>query len=248
MDWKMGPRDSWDRLASFLRGLAQDAGQKPKAILIVSAHWEEPSFTVLDAAAPPLLYDYYGFPEHTYRLKYPAPGSPEVAARAASLLRGAGLSTASESARGFDHGVFIPLMLAFPQADVPIAQLSLKQGLDPAEHLAAGQALEPLRDEGVLIIGSGLSYHDLRGLFQGTGGDASSEFDLWLESAATAPAQERKRLLCAWSSAPSARLAHPREDHLLPLMVVAGAAGPDRGERIFADRIMGAIVSAHRFG
>src|SRR6185369_15847840 len=146
MEWTRGPADTWDKTAAWLKGLVADLPERPKAILVVSGHWEEPVFTVGSSPRPPMLFDYYGFPEETYRLRFDAPGAPKLAARVRELLQGAGIEVAEAPARGWDHGVFIPLKLVTPQADIPVAQLSLKAGLDPAEHLAAGRALAPLRD------------------------------------------------------------------------------------------------------
>jgi aromatic ring-opening dioxygenase catalytic subunit (LigB family) len=164
------------------------------------------------------------------------------------LLGAAGSAAATDPELGFDHGTFIPFKLSWPDADVPTIQLSLKAGLDPAEHLAIGRALAPLRDEGVLVLGSGMSYHNLRELRSTAALGVSREFDAWLQGAATAPAPERARRLSDWTSAPAARRAHPREEHLIPLMVVAGAAGDDAGRVIFEDDWMGVRVSAYRYG
>lgn len=244
------PREIWDGLAAYLTGLQAELPERPAAILVVSAHWEEPRPTVNVCAHPPMLFDYYGFPEHTYRLSYPAPGSPELAARVRALLEGAGIAAAEDAARGFDHGVFVPFLLAFPDAETPVVQLSLKAGLDPAAHLAIGAALAPLRAEGVLIVGSGMSYHNLRHFFAADpAGDAASvAFDDWLDAAATAEPEARMRALCGWEGAPYARHCHPREEHLLPLMVAAGAAEGDRGRRSYNERIVGKAHSGFRFG
>lgn len=249
MDWTLGPADTWDATGAFLKGLLADAGARPRAVLVVSAHWEEADFAVNTGARPPLLYDYYGFPEHTYRLQHPAAGAPALAPRVRSLLGAAGLETSEDATRGFDHGVFVPFKLIDPEAALPILQLSLRHDLDPAAHLRAGAALAPLRDEGVLIVGSGMSFHNLRAMFGRGALDASRRFDDWLTAAVTDPsAGARGDALRDWAQAPEARVAHPREEHLLPLMVVAGAAGPDRGRKIFEDEVMGAVVSAFRFG
>ncbi len=246
MEWT--PRDAWDRMAAWLRGLAATLPERPKALLVVSAHWEQAVPTVTSAQSPPLVYDYSGFPPHTYQLKWPAPGSPDLAARVQSLLTAAGIESRADAKRGFDHGVFVPLLLTFPDADVPTVQLSLRAGLDPAEHLAIGRALAPLRNEGVLIVGSGMSYHDMRS-FQSARAHAPSErFDAWLHETVAAVPEEREARLVRWADAPSARESHPREEHLLPLMVAAGAAGSAPGEQIFRDEVMGAVVSAARFG
>jgi aromatic ring-opening dioxygenase catalytic subunit (LigB family) len=246
MEWTIGPPDTWDRMAVWLRGLAHGIGAVPRAIVVISGHWEELDFTVTSGERPSLIYDYSGFPEDTYRLKYDAPGSPTVAERVRNLLVKAGIFASASPSRGFDHGVFIPLKLVYPNADVPIVQLSLKAGLDPSAHLAAGRALEPLRGEGVLLLGSGMSYHNLRKFGRGR---ASDEFDVWLTEAVTANDPEiRNRRLLEWERAPGAREAHPSEEHLLPLMVVAGAAARDLGSRIFQDQVMGATISAYQFG
>jgi len=159
MDWD--PPDTWARHRAFLEGLPEMLPGRPRALLVISAHWEAPRFTVQRHAAPPLLFDYGGFPPHTYQLTWPAPGAPALAERVAELLGAAGLPCAFDAARGFDHGVFVPLKVAFPAADIPCVQLSLRGDLDSAAHLVAGQALAPLRDERVLLIGSGNSYHNM---------------------------------------------------------------------------------------
>ncbi len=237
----------WDAMAAYLRGLAADLPEPPKALLIISGHWETARPTLNVAAAPPLLFDYYGFPEHTYQLTYPAPGAPDLAARVRDLMAAAGLPVAEEARRGWDHGVFVPLMLAFPEAATPVLQLSLQAGLDPARHLAIGRALAPLRDEGVLIVGSGMSYHNLAEFFGPRGNEPAARFDAWLTDAVADPAR-RDAALTAWSQAPGALAAHPREEHLLPLMVAAGAAGVEAGTRTYSDQIMGKALSGFRFG
>lgn len=244
------PPTLWDRMAAFLRSIPARVGTRPRAVLVISAHWECPVATVLNTENYALLYDYYGFPEHTYHLTYPAVGSPEIGARVQSLLTAAGFDTAQEAQRGLDHGVFIPFKLIYPEADIPIVQLSLLADLDPARHLALGHALAPLRNEGVLIVGSGLSYHNLREFFvPHTAADqAALQFDSWLGKAAGAAPAERERLLNEWQQAPGARACHPRSEHLLPLMVVAGAADQDTGDVVYREALMGKMVSAYQFG
>ncbi|NLB57039.1 MAG: dioxygenase, partial [Gammaproteobacteria bacterium] len=161
MDWN--PADTWDRMAAFLKGVAATLPEKPRAIVLVSGHWLEPGFSLTGHARPPLIYDYSGFPPHTYELTYPAPGEPELAERIAGLLGASGEQAGVDPARGHDHGVFIPLKLMFPKADVPVIQLSLRRDMDSAVHIRAGCALAPLRDEGALIVGSGMSFHNMRG-------------------------------------------------------------------------------------
>ena len=198
---------------------------------------------------PICFYDYYGFPPSTYELEWPAPGAPQLAARTRELLGAAGFESAANPTRGFDHGVFIPLKLSYPDARIPTVQLSLRASLDAREHLAMGAALAPLREEGVLIVGSGMSYHNMR-TFNTRPARAyltACSTCAWREAVVKSPSQ-RTAALEAWQHAPSARESHPREEHLLPLMVAAGAAGDDTGRRVFKDEVMGAVVSAFQFG
>jgi aromatic ring-opening dioxygenase catalytic subunit (LigB family) len=246
MDWS--PPDTWRRMGDWLRGSLTALPTPPKAIVVISAHWEEPRFTMQTAERPGLLFDYSGFPPHTYGLTYPAPGSPALAARVGGLLTAAGLASGGDDRRDYDHGVFIPLMLMAPHANVPVIQLSLKSGLDPDEHAAAGRALAPLRDEGVLLIGSGMSYHNMRGYGRRESGPVSDRFDDWLaESVGVADPDARAARLSGWAMHPDGRAAHPREEHLLPLMVIAGSGGATSGRRVFSDRVMETTVSAFRF-
>lgn len=251
MDWTWGPADTWHATQRFLESIAASVPEKPRALLVVSGHWEETAFTVSAAARPELIFDYSGFPEHTYKLTWPAPGDPELARRVAEMLKSAGLPSAISETRGFDHGVFVPLKVAFPRADIPVVTLSLLsdgQGrIDPEMHLRAGRALAPLRDEGVLIVASGMSFHNLRAYFRPETRDAAREFDAWLTRAAESAEPERSAQLAQWQSAPSARFAHPREEHLIPLLVASGAGGGASGTRIFTGEPMGAAISAYRF-
>ena len=242
-----GDKAELDELAAYLRSLRSVPKSPPNALLVVSGHWEEPSPTVMTSAHPPLLYDYYGFPPESYTLTWPAPGDPQLARRVQQLLVAAGFKTAADPNRGFDHGTFIPLKLTYPDADVPTVQLSLKRGLDPKEHIAIGRALIPLRDEGVFIIGSGMTYHNLRA-FTPHAAPMAEAFDGWLREAATLEEPQRNARLERWTEAPAARIAQPREDHLLPLMVVAGAAGTDRGVVAYNGTIMRLRLSAYHFG
>lgn len=246
MPWTRGPQDTWDRTAAWLKGLVAGLPERPKAILVVSGHWEEPAFTVGSAEWPALIYDYYGFPEGTYQLRFDAPGSPALASRVRQLLTAAGLPTAEDSSRGYDHGVFVPLKLVTPEADIPVVQLSLRQDLDPEAHLAVGRALAPLRDEGVLIVGSGMSWHNMRG-FTPAYTAKSAAFDAWLGEAMADPAA-RDEAIRHWDQAPYAREAHPREEHLAPLFVAAGAAEGEPGRVTFRDTVMDVVVSGFEFG
>ena len=247
MDWTWGPADTWDKTRSFLESIAGSLPARPKAILVVSGHWEEPVFTASSAKEPKLIFDYTGFPEQTYRLTWPAPGDPQLANRVAELLKGAGLPAGVSPARGFDHGVFVPLKVAFPQAEIPVVTLSLAASLDPALHLQAGRALAPLRDEGVLIVASGMSFHNLRAYFHPDTNAKAREFDEWLTNAVESAGSARGEFLKHWRQAPFAAFAHPREEHLVPLFVAAGAGGEAPGRRIFTDEPMGAAISAYRF-
>ncbi|MES2537923.1 MAG: class III extradiol ring-cleavage dioxygenase [Pseudomonadota bacterium] len=247
MDWPGDPH-MWDKMAAFLRNLGDAAGERPKAVLVISGHWIEDEFTVGANPQPPLIYDYFGFPPHTYELKYPAPGAPELAQRVQDLLGQSGITSKSDPQRGYDHGVFIPFKLIYPDADIPVIQLSMKTGLDPAEHLRVGEALQALRKEGVLIVGSGMSFHNMRG-FTPAFRDASARFDDWLTSTISEPdPAQRRQLLEEWEKAPDARVSQPHPDHLLPLMVAAGAAGADTGRKIFEDQVMNVVVSGFSFG
>jgi aromatic ring-opening dioxygenase catalytic subunit (LigB family) len=247
MEWTWGPADTWARTQRFLEGLTGTLPERPKAILVVSGHWEEAAFTAGAAPEPKLIFDYGGFPEHTYRLTWPAPGEPGLAGRVMGLLKDAGLPAALSPTRGFDHGVFVPLKVAFPEAEIPVVPLSLAASLDPALHLAAGRALAPLRDDGVLIVASGMSFHNLRGYFQPETATRARAFDAWLTGAVESPGGERDALLGDWRKAPFASYAHPREEHLIPLLVAAGAGGGAAGKRIFSDEPMGAAIGAYRF-
>ncbi len=216
---------------------------KPDAILVISAHWEESAATLLGAKNPTMFYDYYGFPAKAYEINYPAPGSPELANRIAGILQKNNIATRIDPQRGFDHGLFIPLKMMYPQADIPSLQLSLLRGLNPAAHLALGKALRELMNENILVIGSGFSFHNLRAFsWQGNGtpDPANDAFQNWLIQVCTGPeAQtEREQRLIEWERAPSARYCHPREEHLLPVHVCLGMAGKP-AKLIFDDQILG---------
>ncbi|MGN6376093.1 MAG: DODA-type extradiol aromatic ring-opening family dioxygenase [Sphingomonas sp.] len=241
----------YDQLEHALRDVRRELGTAPRAVLMISGHWEADRFLLSSAARPPMLYDYSGFPEHTYRIRYDAPGDPDLAGAIHDLLERGGVASALDPRRGFDHGTFTVMHTMYPDADMPIVQLSIKATFDPAEHLWLGELIAPLRDQGVAIIGSGFSFHNIRAMVSGTGADASAAFDRWLTHVLTeASPEERREQLKRWTEAPAARLAHPREDHLIPLMVAVGAAGDERGERIYhQDDFMGAITSSSfRFG
>lgn len=233
-------------LSRSLADIPRQLQRLPEAVLLVTAHWEAPVFTLGAHPKPGMVYDYGGFPSHTYRVVYPAPGAPALAQRALSLVRSAGLPVALDERRGYDHGTFVPLAVMFPEAQIPVLQVSLRAGLDPAEHLAFGRALAPLRDEGVLIVGSGLSYHNMRGFGAG-GREPSAAFDAWLQETMLAAPAERTQRLTRWSQAPAARLSHPREEHLLPLMVAVGAAEADAATCVYHETTIFGDITASSF-
>lgn len=250
------PDNLYGRMDPYMRGLAELPPARPRAVLVVSAHWEAARPTVMAHPSPPMLYDYYNFPPETYAVKWPAPGAPEVAGEVRAALEAAGIPSDSAPERGFDHGTFVPLALAYPKASVPTLQLSLRADLDPAAHLALGRALAPLRDQGVFIVGSGMSYHNLRAIMawfrtrdpKAALRDDSKAFDEWLAETVALDADARDTRLAEWTKAPRARACHPREEHLLPLHVVVGAAGDDAATLPYRDQVLGAHVSAVHFG
>jgi aromatic ring-opening dioxygenase catalytic subunit (LigB family) len=232
-----------------LRRLPDRLPVRPKAVLVISGHWEAPDFSVATGAYPPMEYDYSGFPAHTYQIRYAAAGDPALADHARGLIANAGLKVIADPGRGFDHGVFVPMSLMYPKADMPIVMISIKSGYDPMEHVALGRSLVPLRDEGVLIVGSGLTYHNMRGFNQDRSTPDAEAFTRYLNEAITlGNTHERDDKLVHWETAPRARSAHPREDHLMPLLVAAGAAGGDAGEVLFSEQVMKIPMTSYAFG
>jgi len=237
------------RTEKELRQLPARLPARPKAVVVISGHWEAAQFSVSTGAQPPMEYDYSGFPPHTYQIRYQAPGDPELAARTRELLAAAGIESTADASRGFDHGVFVPLGLMYPHADMPIVMVSIKSSYDPAEHLALGQALAPLRDEGVLIVGSGLTYHNMQGFGRDSSTPDAEAFTRYLnEAIALKDTRARDEKLFHWENAPRARVAHPREDHLLPLLASAGAAGSDPGRVLFAENVLKIPMTSYAFG
>jgi len=204
--------------------------KRPAAILVVSAHWETSVVSITHGARPSLIYDYFGFPQHAYAIQYPVPGAPALAEAVCSRLDAHGIRAQLDEARGFDHGVYIPLLLMYPQADIPCVQLSLAASLDAGEHLSIGAALADLHREQVLIIGSGFSFHNMRAFAEEPTAATqamNAAFQAWLAdtcSSTTISEAERTARLISWESAPHARYCHPREEHLLPLHVCYGAS------------------------
>jgi 4,5-DOPA dioxygenase extradiol len=233
----------------FLRGLGV-AIERPRAIVAVSAHWETDAPAVSAATAPDTIHDFHGFPDALYRLSYPARGAPHVAQRAAALLSQQGIASDIDPSRGLDHGAWVPLLLMYPDADIPVVQLSIQPQRDPRHHLAVGRALVPLRDEGVLILGSGGAVHNLRAVAwnRHDAPDAwAQRFDDWLVTKVDEGAVDD--LVGYRERAPDALRAHPRDEHLLPLFVALGAGGPNpSGQRIHAGFNHGSIsMAAFRF-
>ena len=244
-------RTNMAQLEQSLLDMRAELGNAPKAVLVISGHWEERGFAVSSGERPGMVYDYGGFPDDLYHIRYGAPGSPELAQQVQKLLRANGIDARSDPTRGFDHGTFSLMKPLYPEENMPLVQLSLDTGFDPALHLAAGRALAPLRDEGVLIIGSGLSFHNLRVMRGTSGHEPSRQFDAWLQrTLVQASSGERAQRLIHWEEAPSARIAHPREDHLLPLMAVVGAAWDEPGAATYhqTDFFGGLTTSSFRFG
>ena len=203
---------------------------KPSAILVISAHWEEAVPAITCGSNPELIYDYYGFPKESYEIQYPAPGEPELANRIGQVLAQAGIESRPDDQRGFDHGVFVPLKMMFPQADIPVVQLSLDASLDAERHLAMGEALRALDWDNLLVVGSGFSFHNMQAFFGPASDEAdrlNRQFEHWLHETCTGdlPEAERRQRLVNWQQAPGARFCHPREEHLLPLHVCYGLAG-----------------------
>lgn len=230
----------------FMRGLATRL-PRPKAILCASAHWETETPAVGAAERPATIHDFYGFPEELYRLSYPVPGAPSVAQRVVDLLGSAGIGCALDPAQGLDHGAWNPLLLAYPQAQIPVLQLSIQHHLGTAHHVALGEALAPLRAEGVLIVGSGAATHNLRHL-QAPGtppADWARDFEAWL--CAAIDADDRAGLIDYRRQAPGAALAHPRDEHLIPLYVALGAGKGEVGQAIHRSFAHGSL-SMSSFG
>jgi aromatic ring-opening dioxygenase catalytic subunit (LigB family) len=239
-----------ESLIHFLQTLAARYA-RPAAIVLISGHWETAVPSVTADPNPSLLFDYYGFPPETYRYSYPAPGQPQLAQQVSTLLKSGGFDCKLVNDRGYDHGMFVPMMLLYPEADIPCVQLSLIKGLNPAEHIRVGECLAPLRAQNIMIIGSGMSFHNLQALFAGEQPQyqaASNQFDKWLVTTLSDPAlsrAEQRHALEHWDTAPYARFCHPREEHLLPLHVCFGAAGTSvaPAEVLFDEPLMGHKVA-----
>ena len=234
----------------FLRGLGVALG-RPEAILMVSAHWDTERPAVSGAKRPQTIHDFYGFPPELYRLEYPAPGAPKLAERVARLLGEQGIPADIDPERGLDHGAWTPLILAYPKADIPVAQFSIQSHLGPAHHLRLGEALRPLRDEGVLVIASGGATHNLRELSRQRGNPVPQgwtvEFNEWLADAVKS--HRTGDLIAYRDHAPQAVRNHPTDEHLIPLFVALGAGDPGGTTQRLHSSIDSGVISmdAYRF-
>ncbi|WP_432745399.1 class III extradiol ring-cleavage dioxygenase [Methylobacter sp. G7] len=239
---------SHQHLVNFLRAITPSLGQ-PSAILVVSAHWEENIATITSGETPSLIFDYDGFPDESYQIQYPAPGAPDLADKIFRLLHQSDIEARLDPHRGFDHGLFVPLKIMFPDAKIPCVQLSLIHDLDPETHIDIGKALSELRKENVLIIGSGFSFHNLKAFFTSNGDspDAmNAAFEDWLINTCTnghLSANEREYRLIHWRDAPYANYCHPREEHLLPLHVCMGLSS-SFAKLVFDGEVLGKKASA----
>lgn len=230
-----GPRPLFEdtehqELIDALRDYASEL-ERPDAILVLSAHWESDVLKVTASAQPNLYFDYYNFPAEAYEIEYPCPGAPELAAKIQSALTAQGFKTELETERGLDHGVFVPVKLLYPEADIPVLQLSMHSSLDAEQHLAIGEALRHLDIERLLIIGSGFTFHNMRAFYAPQTREiqqANVDFEDWLEQHLSGPELTYEAIrasLINWEQAPFARFCQPREDHLIPLHMCAGIAG-----------------------
>ena len=236
-------------MIDFLKNIIPTLGN-PKAILLISAHWEERDATITGGKYPELIYDYYGFPEESYNIKYPAPGIPELAEKVFQLLNAEHINARIDTFRGFDHGMFVPLKIMYPKANIPCIQLSLLEGLDPEVHIKMGNALSKLKNENILILGSGFSFHNLRSLLTKNQNDVdpqNEKFEDWLINTCTSQdisEDQREQKLTEWQNAPYARYCHPREEHLMPLHVCYGIA-KSPAKLVFNNKILGKRASAY---
>lgn len=239
-------------LTRFLRAWPASIG-RPDTIVVISAHWEEPVVSITAAPRPGLYFDYYGFPPQSYEYEYPAAGNPELAGRIHAMLGQAGIESRLDTERDFDHGLFVPLLLMYPEADIPCLQVSLSASLDAAEHIRIGRALTGLKNENLLILGSGFSFHNMQALMSKRDDSIDSRnqaFEGWLTETLTDPGldeAERERRLANWVEVPQARYCHPREEHLLPLQVCYGV-GQSAAKTVFQETVGGFITSGFQWG
>lgn len=229
-------------MIQFMHQIAQKI-KKPEAIIVISAHWEESIPTIIGNSEPSLLYDYYGFPEEAYSIQYNLPGNPVLTQKVQELLKIAGIDAKIENNRGFDHGVFIPLMLMYPDGSIPTVQISLIKGLDPEKHIEMGKALKNLLHENILIIGSGFSFHNINAFTWNNDNIRDHKNDLFQDQLIktctnSSSLEDKIKDLIEWEKFPNSRYCHPREEHLLPLHVCCGISD-SAGKVIFDDYILG---------
>ncbi|MWD28629.1 dioxygenase [Aquicoccus sp. SCR17] len=246
--WIPEMRRTFAKLEDSLARMPGELPETPKVVMMISGHWESEDVAVMHSAHPPMVYDYYNFPDHTYRITYPAPGAPVLAERTAELLQEAGIAAHLDDKQGYDHGTFVPAYVMYPEAQVPVYQVSILNSYDPEAHFRVGRALAPLRDEGVLIVGSGLSYHNLRA-FGPEAKVPSTAFDAWLDEVLAKAPEARTQALLDWESAPYARVSHKEEDHLVPLFAALGAAEDGVATRTYHEEGIrgGVTASSYRF-
>lgn len=238
-------------LIHFLKSYSERI-PRPDAIVVVSAHWEEESIRITSASKPELLFDYHNFPPHTYEYEYAAAGEPDLARRMQSMLKQSGIDAKLDADRGLDHGVFVPLMLMYPDADIPCLQISLSSSLDAMEHIQIGRALAELKHENLLIIGSGFSFHNMRAFMEKSDDSIdlqNREFEDWLQNVCCdkkVSEDARSSKLADWALAPHARYCHPREEHLLPLHVCYGIAQTPASV-VFNGKVNGFLTKAYQW-
>ena len=238
--------DGHKEMISFLKDIPASI-QTPSAIIVISAHWETDEVSITAANNPPLIYDYSGFPQETYDLQYPAPGNVDLAKKIHTLFQNNNISANLDEQRGFDHGMFVPLTLMYPEAHIPCIQISLVKGLDPKTHIDIGRTLSALKDENILVLGSGMSFHNMRSFGSSDIDKDNQLFEDWLIDTCTNPTMtesEREQRLLNWSDAPGARNCHPREEHLIPLHVCYGMA-QSNAKLVFDGKVMNKKTSAY---
>lgn len=232
---------------TFLEGLAGILSAKPSAIVVISAHYNAPITSITSGARPSTIHDFGGFPPALYEMSYPAPGSPEIAARVQAMLNAADIPNRLDSERGYDHGTWTPLLLAWPQADIPVVQISINERATPQAHYNLGAELGALRNENILIVGSGSMTHNLSAFFRGNYGTEArtepwvSDFLYWLDKASVSG--DQAAVLRAIADAPHGKDNHPTMDHILPLFVALGAGGPDGKARKMHGSVEHAVLA-----
>ena len=243
--------DESERLSirDYMQKINQIPNQKPESLLVFSAHWECPKFTINTNPNPKLLFDYYGFPDDAYTFKWPIKNDLSIIHKIKDVFVKAGMDFSETNKRDYDHGVFVPLILSYPDAPIPVIQISLNRNLSPIDHFSLGELLFPLRENGVFIIGSGNSYHNVGNMFNPTTKaiNDSKQFNDWLKKALSLDADDRKKVLLDWENAPAARACHPREEHFIPLLVTLGAAKNDVAKVSWSGSINGTLNTAFHF-